>query len=96
MEPLRPAVADLMVLNLVNHGMVNAKDHFEARDDGGVYLNAEGRRSFFALYEQTMLRRFSPGKGDAHTDFRKVIDTQVCEYLRALEQDAAPDFFLLP
>lgn len=96
MEPLRPAVADLMVLNMVNHGMVKAADHFEFQEDGGVYLNAEGRRAFFSLYEQTMLRRFSPAKGEAHTDFRKVIDAQVCEYLKALEQNEQPRFFILP
>lgn len=96
LEPLRPAVADLMVLNIVNHAMVNANDHFEYREDGGVYLNQNGRRSFFATYEQTMLRRFSPAKGEPHTDFRRVIDTQVCEYLRALEQGEEPKFFMLP
>lgn len=96
MEPLRPAVADLLVLNMVNHAMVKAADHFEMRDDGGVYLNDAGRRAFFATYEQTMLRRFAPAKGEPHTDFRKVIDSQVCAYLKALEGDEDPDFFILP
>ena len=96
MEPLRPAVADLLVLNMVNHSMIKATDHFEFREDGGVYLNADGRKTFFSVYEQTMLRRFSPAKGGAHTDFRKVIDMQVCEYLKALEQNEEPEFFILP
>ncbi|MBP5509327.1 MAG: CRISPR-associated endonuclease Cas1 [Kiritimatiellae bacterium] len=96
MEPLRPAIADLLVLNMVNHSMVKSTDHFEFREDGGVYLNADGRRAFFSLYEQTMLRRFTATKGDVHTDFRKVIDGQVCEYLRALELNEEPQFFILP
>jgi len=96
MEPLRPAVADLLVLNMVNHSMVKAKDHFEFREDGGVYLNAAGRRSFFAVYEQAMVRRFTPVKGDEHTDFRKVVDRHVCEYIKALESNEEPEFFLLP
>lgn len=96
MEPLRPAVADLLVLNMVNHSMIKAADHFEFREDGGVYLNAAGRKAFFSVYEQTMLRRFSSVKGGTHTDFRKVIDMHVCEYLKVLEQNEEPDFFILP
>jgi CRISPR-associated protein Cas1 len=96
-EPLRPAVADLLVLNIVNHLRVNASDHFEyCVDDGGTYLNETGRRQFFAAYEMSMTRRFSPVKDAPHTDFRRVIDDQVCAYIRTLETGAPPVFFLLP
>jgi hypothetical protein len=44
-----------------------------------------------------MTRRFSLVKGGSHTDFRKVIDDQVCIYLRALERgDNEEEFFRLP
>jgi len=97
MEPLRPAVADLLVLNLVNHNMVNPDADFEVNsDDGGVYLSETGRKVFFVMYEQAMTRRFAPSKGAPHTDLRKVIDDQVCAYIRVLESGSEEVFFLLP
>ncbi len=98
MEPLRAAIADLMVLNLANHKMVKAETDFEyTPEDGGVYLNENGRKFFFIMYEQTMTRRFAAVKGEAHTDLRRVIDQQVCIYLRMLEhQEYEHDFFFLP
>ncbi len=97
MEPLRPVVADLLVLNLVNHNMVKPDDDFETgTEDGGIYLSETGRKVFFLMYEQAMTRRFALAKGQPHTDLRKVLDDHVCIYLRMLEQNADEDFFLLP
>lgn len=96
MEPLRPAVVDLLVLNIVNHLMVKTDGEFEMHDDGGVYLNESGRKSFFLAYEQAMNRRFVLAKDQPHTDLRHIIDEQVCAYIRTLEQNVAPEFFLLP
>lgn len=96
-EPLRPAIADLLVLNIVNHHILKPDIHFEIReDDGGTYLNAEGRSAFFKSYEQAMERRFSIAQGFPHTDFRQVINEQVNIYLRALERGEEPEFFELP
>jgi CRISPR-associated protein Cas1 len=95
-EPLRSAIVDLLVLNIVNHGMVKAEEHFERREDGGIYLNAEGRKIFFRAYEQAMTRKFSIEKGGLHIDFRQVMREQVFQYLRALEEGGNPVFFQLP
>ena len=96
MEPFRPAVVDLLVLNIVNHLMVKPESEFEMRDDGGVYLNESGRRSFFLAYDQAMNRRFAIAKNAPHTDLHHVIDEQVCAYIRTLEQNAELECFLLP
>ena len=96
-EPLRPAIADLLVLSILNHAILRP-EHFEVDiDDGGTYLTEEARKPFFVAYEQAMTRRFAMAKGSPHTDFRKVIDEQVCIYLRALERgDNEEEFFRLP
>lgn len=96
-EPLRPAIADLLVLGILNHSILRP-EHFEYHaEDGGTYLTEEARKPFFIAYEQAMTRRFVPEKGGEHTDFRQVIGTQVCVYLRALERGVCEDdFFLLP
>ena len=97
LEPLRPAVADLLALGMLNHNVIR-KEHFRFDiEDGGTYLTEEGRRPFFQSYEQAMIRRFAPVKGATHTDIRQVIDAQVCTYLRALERgECDEDYFLLP
>ena len=97
LEPLRPAVVDLLVLGILNHNILRP-EHFEYHaEDGGTYLTEEARKPFFVAYEQAMTRRFAASKGDDHTDFRQVIGTQVCVYLRALERGVLEDdFFLLP
>jgi CRISPR-associated protein Cas1 len=97
-EPLRPAVADLLVLSILNHSILKP-EHFEVHsDDGGTYLTEAARKPFFVAYEQAMTRRFSPAKGEPHTDLRRVIDDQVCTYLDALERGQTDEvlFFHLP
>lgn len=46
MEELRPLLADRVVLRLLNLKMITA-GQFEASEEGGVYLNEEGRKIFF-------------------------------------------------
>ncbi|MCK5806472.1 MAG: CRISPR-associated endonuclease Cas1 [Lentisphaeria bacterium] len=97
LEPLRPALCDMLVLRLLNHRLLRKDDHFEFRaEEGGVFLNEVGRRSFFPEYERTMLRRFSASKGGQHTDFRKVIREQVNAFMRVMEKRADPEFFIMP
>ena len=96
LEPLRPAVADLLVLSILNHNILRP-EHFEVSvEDGGTYLTEDARKPFFIAYEQAMTRRFSLAKGLPHTDFRRVIEEEVCAYLRALEQDRDEPYFILP
>ena len=96
MEPLRPAFADLLVLNILNHNILRS-EHFELNsENGGTYLTKEARKPYFMAYEQSMKRRFALKPGEAHTDFRKVMDNEVCKYIKALEQNKLEPFFLLP
>lgn len=95
-EPLRAPVCDLLALNMLNHRIL-APEHFETHaDDGGVYLREVGRKPFFLAYEQAMTRRFAPAKGAPHTDFRRVIQAQVDNLLRALEGHDDYSFFVMP
>lgn len=96
LEPLRPALCDLLVLSIFNHGILKTK-HFEVRtEDGGTYLKAEARKTFFTEYEKTMLRRFAPAKGQPHTDFRGAIRRQVNTLLQAMETLDPEPFFEMP
>ena len=96
LEPLRAPVADLLVLNILNHNILR-KEHFEIdEEDGGTYLKESARKPYFVAYEQSMTRQFTMTRESPHTDLRKVLDEQVCIYLRMLEKDTDEPFFLLP
>lgn len=56
-EAFRAPVADAMALDLVSHGTLNPRDHFESRD-GGVYMNVQGKKRFFGAYERRVTREF--------------------------------------
>jgi len=97
LEPLRAPLCDMLVLRLLNHRLLRAEEHFEiSPEDGGTYLNDEGRRAFFPEYERTMQRRFAESKGAPHTDFRLAIREQVNALLRAMEERADVSFFIMP
>ena len=51
MEELRPAIADRLVLRLVNRRQIRA-DHFDETPGGAVSLNEQGRRATLAEYER--------------------------------------------
>lgn len=94
MEPFRPA-CDRFVVKLANLGILRATDHFESREDGGVYLNPDGRRAFFPAWEEELSRIF-PGSDGQSTTLRREIRRAVNIYLDALESDSSPSFFTLP
>jgi CRISPR-associated protein Cas1 len=97
LEPLRAPLCDMLVLRLLNHRLMRAEEHFETHaEDGGIYLNDEGRRAFFPEYERTMQRRFAESKGAPHTDFRLAIREQVNALLRAMENREEMSFFTMP
>ena len=51
MEELHPAVADRLVLRMINRRQVRA-GHFDETPGGAVSLNEEGRRATLAAYEK--------------------------------------------
>lgn len=96
MEPFRPAVADLLALDLLNHGMLEEERHFVRRGDGAVLLSEAGRKVFFVRYGRAMERRFRPRNDAPPTTFRQLVGRTVQDYLSALGSGVAPEFFLLP
>lgn len=98
LEPLRAPVCDLLVLNLLNHGILGPTDFHVSAEDGGTYLNEDARKKFFIHYESHMQRRFKPAAGENHTDLRQCLQRQIWSVLRLLENPEHPDadFFLMP
>jgi CRISP-associated protein Cas1 len=96
LEPLRAPVCDLLVLNILNHRILKEEDFRYDAEADGYYLKDESHRPFFLSYENSMMRKFSAVKGDAHTDFRRIIEDSVFAVLHAMEGDMDFQFFLMP
>jgi CRISPR-associated protein Cas1 len=51
MEEFRPALADRLVLTLINRQQVKLSD-FESREDGGVWMKPDARRTFLETWQK--------------------------------------------
>ena len=91
MEPFRPALADRLVLDLLNHHRLLPQRHFEPVGNGGVHLTDEGRPIVFRAFDETLLRQRETPHG--HLTLRQMIDRDVCAYLAFLEKGVSPTFF---
>jgi CRISPR-associated protein Cas1 len=93
MEPFRPVLVEALALDLFSHAMVG-KDDFEARD-GGIYLNAAGRRKFVLQYERRMDRQFMSESVGHRTTLRQQLDHQVTMLKSALDTPEKFEPFLI-
>jgi CRISPR-associated protein Cas1 len=93
-EPFRAPIADALALDLVSHGMLKPREHFEQRE-GGVYLNLDGRRRFFVAYERRMGRDFRSEQTGCRTSLRAEFHRQAVAVKQAVLNDEAFEPFLM-
>lgn len=82
MEPFRPALADSVVLALLNRKAVTPA-HFEERD-GGVYLNKDGRAAVYRAYGQRRTDQITPPGYDRALPYVRVLELQARRLAEAL------------
>lgn len=94
MEAFRPAVADSVVLGLLNRGRIDPDD-FEARD-GGIYLTKSGRKKVYRAYGQRRADTISPPGREQPLPYYRAMELQARRLARALtEEDASYSPFRL-
>jgi CRISPR-associated protein Cas1 len=81
-EPFRALIIDSLVISLVNLKILR-EEHFEKRKDGGVYLNEEGRRSFFKHYDSVMSSELEAQEGLKKTSGRSLLINEVMNLRQA-------------
>ena len=74
MEPFRPVLVEALALDLFTHQILNAS-HFEPQN-GGIYLNQDGRAKFFLQYERRMERQFMAESVGHRTTLRQQLEAQ--------------------
>lgn len=85
-EPFRAPVADAMALDLLSHGSLHPRTHFERRD-GGCFMNAEGKKRFFVAYERRMERPFTKALTARRTTLRQELENQARAFRDAVTTD---------
>jgi CRISPR-associated protein Cas1 len=83
MEPFRPVLAEALTLDLFSHKMLNAS-HFEPQN-GGIYLNREGRSKLILQYEKRMERQFMSELAGHRTTLRQQLENQAILFKAALD-----------
>lgn len=91
MEPCRPALADRLALDLLNHRRIRPDEHFEVDEAGGVFLNAEGRQIVFRAFDGEMRRTIA--RDGRQIAIRAAIDGVVCRYIDSLNSAAPLRFY---
>ena len=92
-EPFRPALVEALALDLFTHQILG-HDHFEP-NQGGIYLNDEGRKRFFLQYERRMERQFMSEAVGHRTTLRQQLEQQAVDLKAALEDPARFEPFLI-
>jgi CRISPR-associated protein Cas1 len=86
MEEMRPVVADRLALNVANREVVKADD-FTKGEDGGVYLDGDGRKRFLREYERMMCAEFTSRRSGERTSFRRALHEQALAMQRTITQE---------
>lgn len=89
MEPFRPCFVEALALHFFSHRILS-QGHFESKE-GGVYLNAKGRRDFLLQYEKRIQKEFYSEHLGCRTTLRAQFEKQVTAFKAALEK---PESFL--
>lgn len=85
MEPFRPALADSVVLSLLNRGSVGPS-HFEERS-GGVYLNKAGRTAVYEAYGRRRTATVTPPEYDRPLPYVRALELQARRLARSLTEE---------
>lgn len=94
-EPFRAPVADALALDLFSHRQLQPAEHFQEQD-GGVYLNPQGRKKFHLAYERRMQRSFTDPRTDQHITLRSAIHNDALALKMALVEDRPFQPFRMP
>lgn len=54
---MKPIIVDRIILSLINRHMINNQEHFMPSDNGGIYLNPDGKRIVLKAFEDKLSTR---------------------------------------
>lgn len=94
LEEFRPALVDRLTASLLNLGALTEKD-FSPTPEGGLYLNRDGKRRYFAEYEKMLNEPFALETGSS-LSFREIFRRQADRLAALLTRGEPYESFELP
>ena len=76
----KPIVVDRVIFTLVNCHQIKAGEHFEKKEQGGVYLSKEGKKIFIEEFNEKMSTKMVI-KGKEYT-YKKLMQKEVADFLK--------------
>lgn len=76
----KPIIVDRVVFSLVNRHEINASQHFEECEEGGVLLSREGKRVFLDAIEEKLDDTICRGR--SRIAYRQIISFEVIKLLQ--------------
>lgn len=80
----KPIISDRVIFALINRGQLR-KDDFTHNDDGSVYLNDAGKKTFIAAFEGKMLEKITVK--EETFSYHHLLEKEIYAYLRHLMED---------
>ena len=77
-EIFKPIIVDRAIFTVIHNMEINKNEHFEQMENGGIYLNASGKRIFIRALEQKLYQKLSI-KGT-----RKTYDTIIRDEIKKI------------
>ena len=87
MEEFRPLIADSIVISLINRREINSADFMYSSK--GVYLNEQGRRSFWEGYFRRLDTEVSHPQFKYRMSYRRMLEVQVRQLWRFVRGEAS-------
>lgn len=85
-ELFKPVVVDRAIFTTINRGELDCREHFEENpDDGGIYLNSEGKQIFLRNFDVKLFQKVTV-KGN-NTTYDALIKNEIRKLQRHIEQD---------
>jgi CRISP-associated protein Cas1 len=84
MEEWRSVIVDTLVLDVVNHKVLNPTDFTWATEAGGIYLTKQARRVFLKRFEDRMNCPVSHPDVQTQVSYRRAVQLQVKRYAKAV------------
>ena len=79
-EIFKPLIVDRAIFTVINKRILNGKSHFRPTDEGGVYLNADGKKIFIQELDNKLYQRRANAEGTVNFDI--LIREEVQKILR--------------
>ncbi len=93
-EPFRAPVGDALAIDLISHAVIKASEHTNCQN-GGVYLNRDGRLRFYYAYERRMDREFTSEQTGLRTTLRREIQRMALSVKASITRGEILDPFIM-